>query len=287
MTTMPVSNQEFQFLRDLIRRRTEIALGDNKKYLVETRLSSLVLDSGCRSFGEFCRRLGQGPDAERIMDRVVEAITTNETYWFRDGYPFDFLRTVFLPRMAEEIRSGLREGVRIWSAASSYGQEAYSVAMTALEFSREHLLCRPLKESLTILGTDISAQAIDRAREGVYTDNDMGRGMPEDQREMYFHRHGRDWTIDPRVKELVTFSVFNLQNPLPVSWGSFDVILLRNVIIYFSDEFKTTLFERVARKLVPQGILFLGTGESAGGYTDRFRVCSFQRAKYYEHAGAV
>ncbi|MFH1154667.1 MAG: protein-glutamate O-methyltransferase CheR [Pseudomonadota bacterium] len=280
-----VSTQEFHYLKDIIRKKTEIALGDNKKYLVETRLSSLVLDSGCLSFAQFCKRLSQGPDADRIMDRVVEAITTNETYWFRDDYPFYFIRTVFLPAMAREIHEGKRDRINIWSAASSYGQEAYSVAMTALEFQKTNVLGKQLTDCLTIVGTDISTQAIEKARLGVYTENDMGRGLPHEMKTTYFQGSERGWAINDRVKQLVNFSVFNLQAPLPISWGVFDIILLRNVIIYFADPFKKILLDRVSRKLARDGVLFLGTGESVSGYSDRFRICSFQKAKYYQLDG--
>ncbi len=276
-----VSDREFAFLKDIIRKKTEISLGDNKKYLVETRLSPLVLESGCQSFEEFCRKLSYAPEFSHYMEKVIEAITTNETYWFRDEYPFHYIQNVFLPQMADEIKIGKRKEMRIWSAASSSGQEAYSVAMSVLEFKKTKIFGKPLNECLTIVGTDISKQAVRKAKQAVYTNNEMLRGMPEALIDIYFRRGKDGWVLDEKVKSVVNFSVFNLQTPFPVSWGKFDIILLRNVIIYFSDEFKKVLFDKVARKLVPGGVLFLGTGETVSGYSDAFDICDYQKAKFY------
>jgi len=277
-----VTNQEFAYLKEIIRKKTEIALDDNKKYLVETRLSSLVFEAGCETFGQFCKKLNYGHDSAVFMEKVVEAITTNETYWFRDDYPFNYVREIFLARMAEEIKAGKRDEIKIWSAASSYGQEAYSIAMTALEFKKTKILGKPVEKCLDIIATDISNKAVQRAKNGVYSNNDMARGMLENLKRFYFCKANDGWVINEKVRSLVKFSVFNLQSPFPVSWGKFDMIMLRNVIIYFSDPFKRVVLERVARKLAPGGILFLGTGESVSGYTELFQVCDYKKAKYYK-----
>lgn len=278
---VPVSDQEFQFLKEVIRKKTEIFLGDNKKYLVENRLSSLVLESGCKSFGQFCSLLEDSRTAMKLMDKIVEAITTNETYWFRDEYPFAFLKEVFLPDIVNQVKTGRRNSIRIWSAAASYGQEAYSIAMTIREFLRTQINGRAILESLYIMGTDISHSVINKARDGRYNTTDVQRGLPEDLLHIYFRQQGYEWVLDESVKSMVDFFVFNLQSPFLSSWEKFDIIFLRNVIIYFSDPFKMIILDRIAQKLVPGGILFLGTGESVSGYTDRFQICDYRKAKFY------
>lgn len=277
-----VSDEEFNLLRRIIKENSEISLGDNKKYLIENRLSSLVIESKCRTFGEFSRKLMSGPKAAVLVGKVIEAITTNETCWFRDFYPHQYFKKIFLPLMADEIKADTRDKIRIWSAASSTGQEAYSIAMTALEYQREHILGKPVDQCLSIVATDISNWAVEKAQDGIYDDNDLKRGLPDGYRERYFKQDDKKWILNEKVKSLIDFSVFNLQYPFPAVWGKFDFIMLRNVVIYFSDSFKKILFEKITEMLTPQGILFLGTGETVSGYSDSFQMYDYKKTKYYK-----
>ena len=275
-----VTDQEFLQLQKFILEKTEIEIGDNKKYLIETRLSSLVIEAGCKTFTEFFNSylMTRGAESRLYLEKFIHAITTNETYWFRDDYPFNYLKNIFFPKMAEKIKTGEKKSVRIWSAAASFGQEAYSVAMTALEFQRENVLSYAPNEWLSIFGTDISCKAVEKSVKAIYSDNDMSRGLSQDFKKLYFRQVGNRWVVNEQVRSLVQFTQYNLQVPFPDNWGLFDVILLRNVIIYFSDPFKKILLKRIAGKITNDGVLFLGTGESVGGYTQCFKTQEYQKA---------
>jgi len=277
-----VTDEEFNLLRDIIQKKSGIHLGDNKKYLIENRLSLLASKAQCTTFGEFARKLNYGFKSKDLEEKVIEAITTKETYWFRDFSPFEHLKEVFFPLMAEEILSGKRDHIRIWSAASSTGQEPYSIAMTALEFQRKFRLTKPIDQYLSLLATDISQKALTKAEQGVYNYNELRRGLPEEYIRRYFKEKGADWILSEKVRSLVEFAVYNLQHPVPVKWKDFDLIMLRNVMIYFSDAFKKSILEKIAKKLGPDGILYLGTGETVSGYSNKFQVLDYKKVKYYK-----
>lgn len=282
MTSTPaVSSVEFNLLRAYIEEQCGIALGDDKAYLIETRLTKLMVQSGCDNFGDFYR-LVKSNTQPGLRDKIVDAMTTNETLWFRDTHPFAILKEKLLPQYADEMRAGKRQRVRIWSAASSTGQEPYSIALTVQEFCRTQSALKP--EHVEILGTDISPSALFVANTARYDTIAMGRGLPDDLRTRYFKQDGRIWVLDETVKKLVRYQPFNLQNS-PSIFGKFDIIFLRYVAIYFSDDFKKRLFANLAAALTPSGHFIIGAVESLRGYTEAFDNLSHASGTYYRLKG--
>ena len=279
--TLQVTDSEFRLLRDLIEERCGIFLGDEKQYLVENRLTTLAEASQCSNFGEFYIQIRNSSASADLWEAVVDAMTTNETLWLRDQHPFTVLEEIILPQFAREIQEKKRETITIWSAACSTGQEPYSIAMTALDFYSKAGAERTCPEHVQILATDISSKALATAMEGRYDNGSIVRGLPLEKRNRYFTKQDDFWVITENVRQLVTFKKTNLQEPF--FWlGRFDVIFLRNVIIYFSDSFKKDLLNRIARMLNPEGYLFLGGGETVHGYTSSFRVLEHNGGIFYQ-----
>lgn len=276
------SSEEFALLRDYIRQQCGISLGDDKVYLVASRLSRLVAESGSSGYGEFYQRL-LADTSHRLRNKVIDAMTTNETLWFRDSHPFTILREKILPELDGQFSRGRQTPVRIWSAACSTGQEPYSLAMTVLEHRRAGGLVGP--EQVQIRATDISASALFLARNGRYDRLAMSRGLSDAMRDRYFRETGTVWAVDPGLQKMVTFSPFNLQDSLSVL-GTFDIVFLRYVAIYFNDEFRRRLLENVSRILTPRGCLILGGVETIRGYTTAFETCTHAGGTYYRLASS-
>jgi chemotaxis protein methyltransferase CheR len=270
---MRLSLPVFQELRRLIHDLCGLALPDDKLYLVEQRLQPLVHSSGCANFEGFASRL-RGPEGLHLREPLIEAITTNETSFFRDSHPFDTLRDHILPWLAERIvqgrarKSGWRAG-RIWSTAASTGQEPYSVAMILLEFVNSGRALGLRDCDFSILATDISSRVLATAREGRYSDREVQRGVPGDLLLRWFRRDGDDWIASDRLRRLVTFRRLNLVQPL-VGLGQFDVIFCRNVLIYFDDDTRRQIADRLHQLLSPGGLLVLGSDENLYGVSTRF-----------------
>lgn len=279
--TLQISSQEFLLLRRYIEDQCGIFLGNDKSYLIENRLSRLVRENGCSTFGEFYRMVRGETRASDLREAILDAISTNETLWFRDLHPFRILHTTLFPRLYDEIRAGRREHISIWSAACSTGQEPYSIAMTALDTYADSGAEGDCARHVHITASDVSANSVDAARKGQYSQAAMDRGMTPRYLYRYFRKRANLWEIAPRVRDMVTFRRYNLKEVPPSGFGSFDVVFLRNVIIYFSDEFKRRLFEKAARLMSPRGYLFLGTGETISGYTDAFEPADDQEGIYY------
>lgn len=279
--TLSISTHEFFLLRRHIEEQCGIHLGDDKSYLVENRLSNLVRECGCSSFGDFYHRIRYSHQSRALEDAVLDAITTNETLWFRDLHPFRVLRESVLPSLSGEIAAGRRERIAIWSAACSTGQEPYSIAMTALDPAPGNAREGGWEHRVRITASDVSNKSLAAAREGRYSEAAIRRGLPPAYLRRYFRKVENQWEIDDRVREMTFFTRYNLKTAPPRTFGSFDVVFLRNVIIYFSDEFKRALFEKVAGLMSPRGVLFLGTGETISGYTDAFEVVEDAGCIYY------
>jgi len=280
MSTETITPSEFKLLRDYIEQHCGIALGDEKAYLVETRLASLLVETGCPDFGSFYR-LAAANGSPTLRDRIVDAMTTNETLWFRDQHPFEILRTRLLPPLAEEIRSGNRFRVRIWSAASSTGQEPYSIAMTIQEFCKTNPGIRP--EHFEILATDISPSALFLAKAGRYDAAAIARGLSDYHRSLYFEQVGPVWAVKDTLKQMITYKRFNLQDPLD-QLGKMDVIFCRYVAIYFSETFKRQIYSGIARLLSPSGHLIISAVESLRGLVDDFEPLSHANGTYYRYS---
>jgi chemotaxis protein methyltransferase CheR len=267
-----LTSSDFHYVRTLVRERAGIVLDDGKEYLVEARLSALarvhgltmaeVIDAG--------RRQQSGP----MNDDIVDAMTTNETSFFRDIHPFNTLREEVIPRLIEARRDS--RTLRILSGAASTGQEAYSVAM---------LLHRTFRElsgwDISILGTDISREATARARSGRYTQLEVNRGLPAAMLR-YFHQEGREFVIDPALRAMTEFRELNLVAPWPILPQQ-DVVLMRNVLIYFDTPTKQAILERIREVLAPDGVLFLGASETTLGLHAGFAPLRLGASTVYVH----
>jgi chemotaxis protein methyltransferase CheR len=276
--TDAISAAEFRLLRDLIERLCGIALGEEKAYLIETRLAGLLVEHGCQDFGAFYRLVASDPNPQ-LKERIVDAMTTNETLWFRDGHPFVILKEKLLPALAARLRDGSRFRVRLWSAACSTGQEPYSLAMSVLEFCRLNPGVRP--EQFEILATDISPSALFMAKAGRYDQAAVNRGLPDALRDRYFRPEGHVWVAGDDLKRLITFRKFNLLEPLE-PLGAFDIVFMRYVAIYFSDAFKQRIYGNVANLLAPSGHLLISAVESLRGISDAFVQLGHANGAYYE-----
>lgn len=269
---MTVSPAAFAFVRSLALTTSGLALDDGKAYLVEHRLHPLAVREGTGSVDELIARVANGRLALRA--EIVEALATNETSFFRDLHPFDALRMQIVPALLSGRRG---QRLSLWSAAASTGQEAYSLAM----LMREHFADEPRP---TILATDFSHSALDRAREGLYTDLEINRGLPARLLLKYFNRNGVRWQVSDSLRSMVTFRELNLLQPLP--WlPRMDVIMLRNVISYMEAASKAEVLHRVAGALKPGGYLILGGSETTVGLSDRFELVRFGRTICYKYRG--
>lgn len=267
---MTIAPEAFVYVRDLVRRESAIVLDTGKEYLVESRLIPLARQAGSADVNAFVAGLRQRatPQATRA---VVEALTTNETSWFRDGDPFSTLRTVVLPDLA--TRRPARQ-LRIWSAACSSGQEPYSIAISTAE--------TPAVAGwrTEVLGTDLSEEMVARAREGRYTQLEVNRGLPATSLVRHFERDGAHWRIAPALASAVTFRPLNLVRPFP-PLGRFDVVFLRNVLIYFDVATKRDILRRVRQVMAPDGYLFLGAAEMTMGVDDAWERLPAGRSSVY------
>lgn len=273
MTRAALSNHDYESFRTFLESACGIVLGENKHYLVVSRLSRLMADEGVETLADLVAHL-KDDRKRQLRERIVEAMTTNETFWFRDTFPFDILKEVIFPDLAaRRVRSP-----RIWSAACSSGQEPYSISMTIQEYQAS----RP--GSLTdaqILATDISPAILHDAKGASYDALALARGLSIERKQKYFSplRDGY-WQARPEVRNRVRFSQANLLQSYSLL-GRFDVIFCRNVLIYFSSESKADILARMARALNPGGYLFLGSSESISQYSDEFEIVRCPRGSVY------
>jgi len=277
LATAEIDANEFHLLRDYIEQNCGIFLPEEKIYLVSTRLTSMMVESGCNSFAELYHK-ALADDTFRLRDKIVEAITTNETFWFRDESPFVILAEELLKKFAAEIASGKRSKIKIWCAGCSTGQEPYSIAMTVLEFARKQQVLKP--EHVEIVGTDISSAVLYLAMAGRYDSLAISRGLPQELKNRYFDPDGNVWVIKNAVKTIVQFQKLNLQEDFR-HLESQDIVFCRNVLIYFSNEFKKDILKRISRVLGPGGHLFMGASESLFNLTREYRMLRHTMGFYY------
>lgn len=275
--TMDINQEEFKLMRELIQKECGIQVEQDKVYLLESRLTKLVIENGCDSFLDFYKK-AMDPAGLRIRNKIVDAMTTNETLWFRDDKPYKVLMSRIYPELAEKAKKG--QMVRMWSAACSTGQEPYSMSMVAHEYARLNNV-PALTTALKIHATDISPSVIMLAKLARYDKIAMSRGMWPEYQQRYFTGDEKVASPIDTVKRPVTFEQFNLQSPFH-ALGKFDVIFLRNVAIYFSKEFKQELFNKVADALHPGGYLFLGSSESLMGYQTPFKLQQHDNCLFYQ-----
>jgi len=272
---MSLSAHEFQFVSILVRREASIVLEPGKEYLVEARLLPLARKAGLASVTEYLLR-AQSPSNRVDRDCIVDALTTNETSWFRDREPFSALIDMVIPQLVKS--RGPSRSMRVWSAASSSGQEPYTLAILL----KENL---PPGWTYEILGTDISTEMLARAERGRYSQLEVNRGLPAPLLVKYFTRAGPEWEIAAPIKKAVSFKRLNLAAPFP-PMPTFDVVFLRNVLIYFDVETKRAVLKRIRSLLKPDGWLFLGAAETTMGIDDGFeRVVTGRTSAYRPRTG--
>ena len=249
------------------------------RYLLETRLGKLLEMEGCRSYAELYQKARQNSD-KLLEKKVIDAITTNETLFFRDGSPFELLQHKILPEIIDarnfKAFGTANPTVRIWSAACSTGQEVYSIAMVLKE-----LLGDLKKYNITLLGTDLSDAAITQASAGQYNKFEIERGLKSDKLQRYFTASGPTWKIKDEIRYMATFKKINLLDSLS-ALGKFDIIFCRNVAIYFTLEDRKKLFHRLADLLEPDGYLIIGSTESLMGICDRFVPKRHLKSIFYQ-----
>ena len=248
--------EHYQAFRAFLEQSCGIVLGDNKQYLVSSRLGHLMEREGIKDLGELVYRVQQ-PGGQRLRGMVIEAMTTNETQWFRDTYPFTILQDTLLP---EFVKRGQQQ-LRIWSAACSSGQEVYSLSIALEEYR-----ARGARIEAEIVGTDISPAMIAQAKEAKYPASTINRGLSPERRDRYFQPSGESWVVRPEIRRRGQFMVHNLLDSY-ASLGRFDIIFCRNVLIYFSATSRENILNRMIQQMRPGGYLIVGASESLARHT--------------------
>ncbi|MGH6948180.1 MAG: CheR family methyltransferase [Kiloniellales bacterium] len=262
---------DFEMIARLLKERSGLTLTKDKAYLLESRLSPVARKWGFKGFDDLCLAIRGGRD-EALLKDVTEAMTTNESFFFRDTKPFDQFRDLVLPSLLSS--RGASKQIRIWSAACSNGQEPYSLAMILQEASAKLTGWR-----IEILATDLSTEVLQRGRDGVYTQFEVQRGLPITYLVKYFGKNGDRWRINEKIRSMVKFQPFNLLQSMS-ALGRFDVIFCRNVLIYFDQPTKTLVLDRIAGQMSENGFLFLGGAETVVGTSLRFQPMQGHRGVY-------
>jgi chemotaxis protein methyltransferase CheR len=266
-----VTPRDYDYLRSLLRQRSGLVLSAEKQYLVESRLLPLARKAGLAGLSELVTRL-KTPPAERLIVEVVEAMTTNESFFFRDKLPFEQFRELIMPALMT-ARAAQRR-IRIWCAAAATGQEPYSLAMLLKEMGRSLAGWR-----IEIVATDLSTEVLDKAKAGIYSQFEVQRGLPIALLIKYFTQVGDTWQIAPELRAMVTYRPLNLLSDF-THLGSFDLVFCRNVLIYFDQPTKIGVLERFARMTERDGYLVLGAAETVVGLTDTFKPVPDRRCLY-------
>ncbi|KQU51653.1 chemotaxis protein CheR [Bosea sp. Leaf344] len=266
-----MTDADFAFLRALLKQRSGLYLGPDKRYLVDSRLGMLCRRRGISSIAVLVQALRQGQDAA-LEAAVVEAMTTNETLFFRDSTPFDLFRNVLLPEKRAE--NAASRTLRIWCAAVSTGQEAYSLAMIIDDLAPDLA-----GWTIEILGTDISEEVLAKARRGIYSQFEVQRGLPVQMLLRHFSQIGDTWQISERIRSMVELKPHNLLEP-SARFGQFDIIFCRNVLIYFDVETKAKVMAELSQRLTPEGAFVLGAAETVIGITTTIAPDKLQRGLY-------
>jgi chemotaxis protein methyltransferase CheR len=272
-----VTPLDYDFLRKCLRARSGLVLSADKQYLVESRLLPVARKVGLGSLGELVAAL-QSTSEDGLMTAVVEAMTTNESFFFRDKTPFEHFRQTIMPALIAARRSS--RFIRIWCAAASTGQEPYSLAMCLKEIEREIAGWR-----IEVLATDVSNAVLEKARQGLYSQFEVQRGLPIQLLIKHFTQIGELWQIAPELRAMVKYRQLNLLADFS-QLGLFDLVLCRNVLIYFDQETKIDVLNRLARVTASDGYLVLGAAETVVGLTDRFKMVADKRGLYVPNASA-
>jgi chemotaxis protein methyltransferase CheR len=265
-----VTPPDYEYLRKLLRDHSGLDLSADKQYLIESRLLPLARKAGLAGIGDLVQKMKGGPGV--LITQVVEAMTTNETFFFRDKVPFEHFRETIMPEILKTRAT--RKSVRIWCAAGSTGQEPYSLAMCLKEMGAALSGWR-----LEILATDLSQEVIEKSKAGIYSQFEVQRGLPIQMLVKYFKQTGELWQINPDIRAMVQHRQLNLLHDFS-QLGVFYVIFCRNVLIYFDQETKVNIFNRLAKAIEPDGFLVLGAAETVVGLTDVFKPFPERRGLY-------
>ena len=273
---MACSNSDYDYLRAVVMEQSANRIDPSRNALFDTRLTPIARLSGATSLEDFVNMLKAGKPAH-LHRAVAEAMTVNETSFFRDIGLFEMLRKIVFPELIE--RRMHRRQLRIWSAASSTGQEAYSMAMSVAEYFPDLA-----QWDIKIIGTDISRHVVDYAQRGRYRRIEVNRGLPARMLLKYMVRDGEEWEVSPRIRSMCEFRYANLCSPMP-QLPVFDLVMLRNVLLYFSQHDRRTLFSEIHRKIAPAGYLVLGNAEQAEDSTNLFEVEFAANCYFYRPVG--
>jgi chemotaxis protein methyltransferase CheR len=273
-----MSPVDYEYLRKCLKERSGLVLSADKQYLVESRLLPVARSAGFANLGDLVRALMLG-NADALMTAVVEAMMTHESFFFRDKLPFDHFRQTIMPALIA-ARSNTRT-IRIWSAAASTGQEPYSLAMCLREMEQKIAGWR-----IELLATDLGNDVLEKARQGLYSQFEVQRGLPIQLLIKHFTQIGELWQIAPDIRSMVKYQQLNLLADF-AKLGRFDLILCRNVLIYFDTETKISVLNRLARSTASDGYLMLGAAETVVGLTNSFKVVPDKRGLYVPNIGAM
>ncbi len=262
---------DFEIYKELLKENSGLVLTQDKSYLIDSRLNPVAKKWGYSDISAMTNVLRGVPPKDLVKD-IIEAMTTNETSFFRDRKPFEIFKDDVLPYYKN--KAGHSKKIRIWCAAASSGQEPYSLAMTIKEEST-----KMPGFTFEILATDISNEILDQAREGTYSQFEVQRGLPITYLMKYFTQNGNKWTINKEIKDMITYKYFNLLDPM-TSLGKFDIVFCRNVLIYFDPPTKKDVMERISMQMNDDGFFFLGGAETVLGITDVFKGVKDKRGLY-------
>jgi chemotaxis protein methyltransferase CheR len=271
---MTLATADFDFVRAMVHRHSAIVLDPGKEYLVESRLTSVARGEGFATLAQFIAALRQTPVGP-AQKKVIEAMTTNETSFFRDIHPFDALRKDVLPPLLTARAAQKR--LRIWCGASSSGQEPYTIAMVLREIL-------PIGWEARITATDISEEMLQRTRAGRYSQLEVNRGLPAPMLVRHFTKAGTEWTVKDELRSMIETQFVNLIEPWP-PWQPFDVVFLRNVLIYFDVPTKRAILQKIRQHLRPDGWLFLGGAETTLGIDDSWQRVTAGKTVCYRPTG--
>jgi len=267
-----IQPKDFDEFRKFLEHAAGIALGDNKAYLVTSRVNRLMLKHNISTFSELICRIKQDVN---VAKHAIDAMTTNETSWFRDSFPYEILQQKLLP----DLVSTKPDRIRIWSAACATGQEPYSIRMVVEQYLQKNM-GQYTADRIEITGTDLSSTALEMAKQGVYDNAMAGRGLLADQKQRYFTQIKHRWHLADVIKQGVNFRELNLKESY-ATLGKFDIIYCRNVMIYFSAELKTEVLNKMAGSLKQGGILIVGGSESVTNYCDKFELLNWNGGVVY------
>ena len=266
-----MSPADYDYLRKLLKERSGLVLSADKRYLVESRLLPVAHRAGLASLAELVAKL-RAPSNEPLVTEVAEAMTTNESFFFRDKLPFEHFRETIMPALLAARASHRR--IRIWCAAASTGQEPYSLAICLKEMG-EQIAGRQIE----IVATEFSTQVLEKAKSGIFSQFEVQRGLPIQLLIKYFSQVGDAWQINPDVRAMVQFRPFNLLHEF-THLGPFDLVFCRNVLIYFDQPTKTVVLDRLSRQMAPDGYLYLGGAETVLGITEKLQPVPENRGIY-------